>query len=171
MDPPGRNRNGPTEGRGRAYLPREMDLVSLIGALVSEHETMKDGLRRANEAADRKDFGALSGTLKELDPIFRQHIVDEESQVLRLLIGSLGVEGAREEIKVFQQHRPIYRLMQKVAELASKSASELEKETPRLEQLFAEHAQAEESRVFPRAVSCLEGAPGDARLSHDTKGR
>ena len=136
----------------RRFLPREMGLEALVRILEEEHALMKEGLRRAREAAARRDFDALSLALKELDPVFRQHIADEESQILRLLIDRLGVKGATEEIRVFQQHRPIYQLMQKVTELAAMSTPDLATQAT-LDALFDEHAAAEEMRVFPRATS------------------
>jgi hypothetical protein len=136
----------------RRFPPREMDLESLIKVLVEEHRTMEAGLTRMRDAEGRGDLAVVSAALKELDPIFRQHIADEESQVLRLLIGELGVKGAEEEIKVFQQHRPIYRLMQLVAELASKPAVELESEQSKLGELFLTHRSLEEQGVFPKAL-------------------
>ena len=139
------------------YAPRRMELDVLINVLVKEHEQMKEGLRRAKVAADRHDLEAVVRTLKEIEPVFRQHIADEESQILRLLIQELGVEGAEDEIKVFRQHRPIHQLMQTVAELASKSPGELGADQAKLDALFEEHTVAEEGRVFPRAVSCYRG--------------
>ena len=136
-------------------MPRNMPLDELIRTLVAEHAAMREGLRRTKEATDRKDFEGASRSLKRLDAVFRQHIADEEAQVLRLLIGELGVKGAEQEIKVFRQHRPIYRLMQTVSELASKEAADLESEQSRLNTLFEDHAKAEEGRVFPRALSCF----------------
>lgn len=115
---------------------------------------MREGLRRTKEAADKRDFESAALALKQLDVVFRQHIADEEAQILRLLVGELGVKGAEEEIRVFQQHRPIYLLMQSVAELASKEASDLKTEQSRLNTLFDAHTIAEEERVFPRALSC-----------------
>jgi len=137
------------------YLPREMPFDELIKVLVAEHAVMSEGLGRMREAAERKDFEGVSLALKQLDPVFRQHIVDEEAQILRLLIGELGLKGAEDEIKVFQQHRPIYRLMQTVSELASKEVAGLASEQLRLNVLFDNHARAEEGRVFPRALRCF----------------
>jgi len=113
---------------------------------------MGEGLPRTKEAADRKDFDAASRALKQLDGVFRQHIADEEAQIIRLLVGERGVKGAEEEIKVFQQHRPIYRLMQTVAELATKKESELESDQAKLNALFDDHAAAE--KESERARSC-----------------
>ena len=138
------------------FPPRRIDLEALVGLLVKEHAVMRDGLQRAKEAAARRDFTELSKELKRLDPVFRQHIADEESQVLRLLIDHLGVEGASDEIRVFQQHRPIYQLMKRVTELAAKPAAELEEDQAKLDALFEGHTLAEEQRVFPRAMLVKE---------------
>jgi hypothetical protein len=142
------------------FSPRKLDLEALIRVLVGEHAIMKEGLRRAKEAADKLDFESLSRALKEVDPVFRQHIVDEESQILRLLIDRLGVKGATEEIQVFQQHRPIYQLMKKVTELAAMPTAELEANQAKLGALFDDHTLAEETRVFPKAISVLRQARG-----------
>jgi len=140
----------------RRYVPRQLGFETLVGVLVQEHTKMKEGLSRVKDAAEKRDFEAVSVALRDVDPIFRQHIVDEESTILRLLIGGLGPKGAAEDIRVFQQHRPIYRMMQAVAELASKSATELEAEQAKLNALFLEHTAAEQERVFPKAIKCFE---------------
>ena len=140
----------------RHILPRQMDFQSLIRALAEEHRIMEVGLARMKVAAAKGDFHAVAAALEELDPLFRQHIADEESQILRLLIGELGVDGAKAEIEVFQQHRPIHRLMQLIAELASKSATELADDQRRLNELFVEHTSLEEQGVFPKALKTYQ---------------
>lgn len=135
------------------YSPRSIAIDALLKVLVEEHTVMREWLQRTKKAAEMKDFEGASRDLKQLDAIFRQHIADEEAQILRLLVGELGVRGAEEEIKAFQQHRPIYRLMQTISGLASK-AIDLESEQARLNALFDNHATAEEERVFPKALSC-----------------
>lgn len=133
------------------YRPRLLTLDALIDVLVKEHSMMREGLRRARVNAARKDFEGVRAELREVDPIFRQHIADEESQILGMLIRRLGVQGAADEIKVFQQHRPIYQLMKRLSELAALSSGELEGKQDELEELFELHTEAEETRVFPRA--------------------
>jgi hypothetical protein len=135
------------------YSPRKLELGALLRVLIEEHEIMRNGLRRAKEARDRGDFEGVRRTFKELDPVFRQHIADEEAQILGLLIADLGVKGAEAEILVFRQHKPIYQLMKKISDLASKSPEELEKNQADLERLFDDHTLAEEERVFPKAAS------------------
>lgn len=139
----------------KRFLPRRMDFESLVRVLTEEHRVMEAGLARMKEAATEDDFDGVAAALEELDPVFRQHIADEESQILRLLIGELGVSGAEAEIRVFQQHRPIYRMMQLVAELASRSAFELSADQHRLNDLFLEHTSLEEKGVFPRALGAF----------------
>lgn len=133
--------------------PRKLGLDALIKVLVGEHAVMRKGLQRAKEAAEKHDFEAVGSALKGLEPVFKQHIADEESQILGLLIERLGVKGASDEISVFQQHRPIYQLMKNVTELAAMPAPELEANQAKLGALFDEHTAAEEERVFPRAMS------------------
>ena len=135
------------------YPPRRMGIESLVEVLVEEHREMRQGLLRAREAARAGAFEDAGRALKAVDPVFRQHIADEESQILGLLVAKLGVKGAEGEIEVFRQHRPIYELMMRVAELAALSSSELEARQEELEKLFDDHTSLEESRVFPRAKS------------------
>jgi len=137
---------------GAAISPRKIELEALIRVLVEEHAKMKEGLGRVREATAEQDFSSASLELKELESVFRQHIADEEARVLRLLIDKLGVKGASEEIRVFQQHKPIYQLMQKVKDFAALSASELEANQARLAALLDDHTLAEEQRVFPKAT-------------------
>ena len=140
---------------GSGYRPRKMSIEELVSVLVSEHGVMKAGLLRAKDAATRHDFQAVGIELRRIDIVFRQHIADEESQILRLLVGRLGKEGAADEIRVFQQHRPIYALMQKLSELAEMSSDELATRQAELDALFEEHTEAEQSRVFPRVLSLM----------------
>ena len=135
------------------YPPRRLALDVLVKKLVEEHSVMWNGIRKAREAAAKKDFEGVREELQRVDPVFRQHIADEEAQILGLLIRKKGVKGAAEEIEVFRQHRPIYNLMRLVQELASRSSAELEGSQEELERMFELHRKAEEEQVFPRALS------------------
>jgi iron-sulfur cluster repair protein YtfE (RIC family) len=147
---------------GTRYPPRKLELGALVKALVEEHGVMKAGLQRAELAARAGDFEGVSKALKEIDPVFRQHIADEEATVLGLLIRTLGVKGAQSEILVFRQHRPIYQLMEKVAELAERSPGELSASQSELKALFEEHTSSEEKLVFPKALRLNAGEPARA---------
>jgi hypothetical protein len=145
-----------------SYRPRKLELDALVRVLVDEHREMKAGLGRARDAARLGDFEGVSRALREVDPVFRQHIADEEATVLGLLIRALGVKGAEAEILVFRQHRPIYHLMEKVGELARRSAAELQGSQEELEALFEEHTRAEEAGVFPKALGLNPGRAGSS---------
>jgi hemerythrin-like domain-containing protein len=133
-------------------LSRKMEFEELISVLVAEHAEMKKGLAQVKQAISNKDFASASRVLGELDRLFRQHIADEEAQVLRILLDAYGVDGSNEAIIVFRQHRPIYDLMKKIKKLAALPIEELASSEDVLRQLFEEHTLAEESRVFPKAI-------------------
>ena len=137
----------------RPFAPRRMELADLVGVLVKEHVKMREGIRRTRTAAGQKDFEEVHRALNDVVLVFRQHVVDEEAQILGLLVAKLGVNGAEAELAVFRQHRPIYLVMQRLGELAERSPAELEADQAMLERLFEEHAALEESRVFPKAVA------------------
>jgi len=143
---------------GSSYRPRNLPLAELIKTLVAEHGVMQEGIERIRKASDHGDFEEVSKALKDLDEVFRQHITDEEAQILRLLVAELGAKGAEKEIMIFQQHRPIYGLMQTISELASKEAKSLASENLKLARLFDDHTKAEEERVFPRSLELSDRA-------------
>ena len=138
---------------------RSLPVDELVAVLVSEHAKMKDGLGRVRAAAMAGDFPDAKKALKEVEGVFRQHIADEEGQVLRLLIGVYGRKGAEGAIEVFRQHRPIYALMESIERLSSLPREELAAEQDELISLFEGHAASEEKSVFPRAVSAADNRP------------
>ena len=126
----------------------------MLKLLVAEHAVMKEKLGAIRTAAGAGDFSEASRLLRELDAVFRQHIADEEAQILSMLVARLGVEGAKEEIRVFQQHRPIYALMTSASSMAAMGSSELRANSGRLLELLDAHSSAEEGSVFPKALKC-----------------
>jgi len=140
-----------------------MDLEGLIIVLTAEHQEMKEKLANISQCVSRGDFTSAAAVLLQLDGLFRQHIADEEAQVLRVLIGAYGVIGAEEAITVFRQHRPIYQLMQEVKQLASLSPEELASDETKLRSMLEEHTAAEESHVFPRATSTHRESGGEVK--------
>jgi hypothetical protein len=86
-------------------LSRKMEFEELISVLTAEHAEMKKDLADVKQAIAKRDFSSASKILRELDRMFKQHIADEEAQVLRILIDAYGVEGADDAIKVFRQRR------------------------------------------------------------------
>ncbi len=132
---------------------RSMPLDQLVSTLVSEHAKIKSGLVEARHALDAKEYARAKEALAEVERTFRQHIVDEEGQILRILIEVYGREGAESAIAVFRQHRPINALMEAVGRFASLSPEELSRNEDELLELLDDHTMAEESRVFPAVLS------------------
>ena len=135
-----------------------MEFEELIAVLIAEHAKMDEALAEVKRAVLDRDFASASRVLRELDRLFKQHIADEEAQVLRILIDAYGVKGADDAIKVFRQHRPIYDLMKQIKKLSSLSMKELASAEDSLRELLDEHTSAEESRIYPRAISTYEEA-------------
>ncbi len=133
--------------------PRRIEFEELISVLIAEHVVMKKELLELERSLESREFASAAETLGGLDRLFRQHIADEEAQVLRLLIEAYGVKGADDAIVVFRQHSPIYKLMEEVKKLASLSPEELSLDEGKLRTMLEEHTKAEEARVFPRAMS------------------
>lgn len=148
------------DGEGRRFAPRKLTFEGLVKALVDEHASMREGLGAAKACAALRDFEGVRRELLRLDPMFRQHIADEEAQILGMLVRIVGVNGAQDEIRVFQQHRPIHELMGRVAELAPKSTGELESRRAELDALIDLHFRSEETAVFPRAASLRRDRAG-----------
>jgi len=142
---------------------RSLPLDELVATLVSEHAKMKEELSLARTRILAEDFAGAKHALTDVVGTFRQHIADEEGQILRLLIEVYGKEGAQEAITIFRQHRPIYALMQAVEELSQLAAEELAERQAELMELLGSHAFSEERTVFPRALSARKTGPGGSR--------
>jgi len=134
-------------------IPRRLEFADLISVLISEHAEIERKLTELKESTETKDFTRAAAILKDLDQLFRQHIADEEAQVLLLLIEAYGVKGAEFAIAVFRQHRPIYQLIREVEKLASLPPDELARDETKLRALLMEHTRAEEAHIFPNALS------------------
>jgi len=133
--------------------PRRLAFADLISVLISEHAEIERKPTELRRSSETKDFTRSEAILKDLDKLFRQHIADEEAQVLRFLIDAYGVKGAESAIMIFRQHRPIYRLIQEVGKLASLPPGELAVNEAKLSELLTEHTGAEETLIFPKALS------------------
>jgi len=133
--------------------PRRLAFADLISVLTSEHAEIRWKLTELKGSTETKDFTHAAAILKDLDQLFRQHIADEEAQVLPILIEAYGVKGAEQAIVVFRQHRPIYLLIQEVGRLASLPPEGLATNETKLGALLIKHTQAEETHIFPNALS------------------
>ncbi len=134
-------------------MPRRLPLDELVALLVSEHAQMLKGLNDLKESLGSKDYPGAKSDLERVEKVFRQHIADEESQVLKVLIDAYGVKGADEAIQVFRQHRPIYTLMEELRKYSVMTPDQLSKNQAELTALLQRHTKAEEERIFPWALS------------------
>lgn len=150
-----------------AVSPRKIGFEELVSLLISEHVEIRRKLASLESSVEGHDYTSASATLKSLDVLFRQHIADEEAQVLKLLIEVYGVSGAGEAIAVFRQHRPIYGLMTEVKELATMPAEALASSEARLKSMLEDHTRAEEANVFPAALTAFK----ERRLAERGKDR
>jgi hemerythrin-like domain-containing protein len=132
---------------------RALPLDLLISTLVSEHLEIKNCLLNVRRAIKSSDFEGAKADLANVDKLFRQHIADEEGTILRLFIGTLGRKGSEEAIRIFQQHRPIYQLMESIKRFSELPTVELEKRQDDLMELLDRHTGAEERDIFPEAQS------------------
>jgi len=82
-------------------LSRKMEFEELISVLITEHAEMKRDLAEVRKAVSKRDFLYASRVLRELDSLFKQHIADEEAQVLRILIDAYGVKGPTTQSRSF----------------------------------------------------------------------
>ncbi len=89
----------------RIITARRIGLEDLVSTLLKEHEEFRQRLTELEEASGDKD--RCVEIVSKLDEALRQHIVDEEATVLRVLLDAYGRDGGVDAIKVFKQHRPI----------------------------------------------------------------
>lgn len=130
-----------------------MDLQDLIATLIEEHRQMNDLVRELRAALSDQERSLAPELISRLVMIFKQHIADEESQILKILIESYGVRGAQDAIDVFRAHRPIYSIMQRLENLADLSHDELNSRQDELRELLSSHTSAEEGSVFPQTLA------------------
>jgi hemerythrin len=135
--------------------PRAFKMEDLIPLLLSEHETMRGGVRKIAILLDDGDFDEASVLSLELKPILTQHILDEESQVLKFLIELQGRTASEEQISVIQQHRQISDLLTKIEDWKKLSHDELEGYFGNFASLLEDHMTSEEEKVFPSVLKLL----------------
>jgi iron-sulfur cluster repair protein YtfE (RIC family) len=141
-----------TQRRRARLAPRPMDLTRLISTLIQEHGDVRRRMQDLGGTLMAGNSARAAELLEGLDWDLRQHIIDEEAQVLKHLIRVYGRDGAERDIKTMQQHRSIHRLMEDVGErLPAWSDADLSWYVE-LDSLLREHFKQEETQVFPRAL-------------------
>ncbi len=146
-------------------MSRKLEFGELLSVLMEEHVEVKQRMKYLQNAQDKGDYEGMARISRELTEILRQHIIDEESRILRILIGAYGRLGAGKAISVFRQHRPIFKLLQDISmatapELRAWLRSELE-------ELLLGHCEVEEKKIFPWALKTYResiGVAGTAKM-------
>jgi len=79
----------------------------------------------------------------------RQHVIDEESKVLKLLIDVHGRAGVGAAIRTFQRHRAVHHLLNEIENLARSAPESASGKYGELAQILQSHFGAEKDRIFP----------------------
>ncbi len=132
--------------------PRSMGFTELVELLAKEHVEFNGKMIDIRERIRLADFaGALSELVAMKEGLY-QHIVDEESSVLTLLIDNLGRKGAAEAIEIFQEHVDIQDMIENLEGLLSTGNTSIEQLGASLDSFMAEHFRKEDEKVFPKAL-------------------
>ena len=83
--------------------PRPLVLEELIPVLLREREEQRSRITELRDALAREDYAKTAELLESLSGSPTQHIVDDETQMLKLFLDAYGREGTSEAIKPFQQ--------------------------------------------------------------------
>ncbi len=140
--------------------PRSLDLLDLLSLLVREHSDFRMNLKALRQALDGPDYMKAADLITRLKDELRQHIIDEEARILKVLIDAHGREGAQEAIKTFQEHRTIYRLVEELEKPASRIPQVLSSKIEDLAGLLETHIKAEEGHIFPWAADTFRRRSG-----------
>ena len=135
--------------------PRPLVLEELIPVLLREREGQRSRITQLTDALAREDYARTAELLESLSGSPTQHIVDDETQMLKLFLDAYGREGTSEAIKLFQQHRSKHKrvlALQQLGATSPKGPSLQETKVKVLEKLAQDHDQAEEDSVFPLAL-------------------
>ena len=135
--------------------PRPLVLEELIPVLLREREEQRIRITQLTDALAREDYARTAELLESLSGSPTQHIVDDETQMLKLFLDAYRREGTSEAIKLFQQHRSKHKrvlALQQLGATSPKGPSLQETKVKVLEKLAQDHDQAEEDSVFPLAL-------------------
>ena len=132
--------------------PRKLGLELLIDLLEGEHRKVESELRAVSGMIAARDPGGLGRLLQSLDEELLQHMLDEESGVLRILIKAYGKEGSRDAIEVFQEHVDIMDLLRELDVSITADRQMSAELLKRLDRLMPEHFRKEDITTFPWAL-------------------
>jgi iron-sulfur cluster repair protein YtfE (RIC family) len=135
--------------------PRAFKLEELVPLLLSEHEAMSGTIRKIAILLDDGNFEEASEVSLQLRPLLVQHILDEESQVLKFLVEVQGRTLTQQAISVAQEHRKIFNLLGTIEGWKKLSYQELKEDFEQLSSLLVDHMMSEEEKVFPSVLRLL----------------
>ena len=141
-----------THRRRVKIAPRPLELDRLVSTLIAEHGQIRRQIDDIGATLKAGKLVRAGDLLDGLDRSLRQHIVDEEAQVLKRLISARGRDGADSDIKTMQQHRRIHRQIQAVQERLPSWSDPDVSVYVELDRLVRDHLKKEEQEVFPRAL-------------------
>ncbi|MEM1994903.1 MAG: hemerythrin domain-containing protein [Nitrososphaerales archaeon] len=134
-------------------MARPLGLREMVETLLSEHKGARSLLLELEELLLRDEAQKVAEGLIRLDRYLLQHIVDEEASILKRLINVYGSEKCEEEIRILQQHRIIYNILQECSKLQELTA--LKQKFAELKVILERHFKDEEEKVFPKVLKTL----------------
>lgn len=132
--------------------PRSIGFVELIELLEKEHVEFNEMMSRIRRMiVEHKRSDALTNLTQMKEELY-QHIVDEESSVLTLLIERFGREGAAEATEIFQEHVDIQSMIEELEDLLTTERLSTDEVVKNLDAFMRAHFRKEDERVFPKAL-------------------
>ncbi|MGB9729295.1 MAG: hemerythrin domain-containing protein [Thermoprotei archaeon] len=132
--------------------PRSYELEDLINILLKEHKMIMNDITELKNAINERNHEKINEIFTRFDSYLNQHVIDEESRLLKILLDNYGREGSKEAIKVFQQHLKIHQLINDMKTLANTSLESLNSKEIELNEIFIIHFEKEEKEIFPWVI-------------------
>ncbi len=147
--------------------PRNLEFEELVSVLEQEHEDVSAVMRGLDgDIGSRQDEDVVA-SLRNLREVLLQHILDEESGVLRVLINAYGRDGSREAIEVFQEHVDILKMLAELDDSITVDRKASKELRTTLDALMSEHFRKEDDVIFPWALRThLADGNGSRSASH-----
>jgi len=138
-------------------MARPSAFGELIASLTQEHREVENQIAELKKALRARKYAKAAAIIPGFCDTLRQHIIDEEARVLKLLIDVLGRDGATEAIETFQQHRTIHNRIEDLEKIAARTPGLLAPKVAELEDLLRDHLRREEQTIFPAALDAHRG--------------
>lgn len=137
--------------------PRKISVNELVKILMDEHEKSKYRLSEFEKLLKTGNYEAARELINHLKTNYEQHIIDEEAVLLRDAVKFLGRENCKDIIEIFQQHRPIMDMVQRIIDSVNDlQLRRMEDLLQDLRKILEIHYSREEVEVFPRILKLHE---------------